>query len=129
MDENEGMEGHVIQGLDVLDVLGFISKKQKRFLAIGLNELEEIFRIHDIKNLNELEKICKELELERDSEEFQVLEKLILLDRDSEEFQLVRKLILDLVNEYTRSILRVIFGDIETLKYKEPKKEEPRVYE
>jgi hypothetical protein len=103
--------------------------EKKRFLAIGLNELEEIFRIHDAKSLIQLEKIYETLELEKDSDEFQSLEKLILLDKDSDEFQLVRKLILDLVNEYTRSILRVIFGDIETLKYKEPKKEEPRVYE
>lgn len=88
MDEERGTEGVVIQGLDVIDVLKFIDKKQKRFLAISLNELEDIFEAAGI-------------------------------GRDSDEFQLVRKLILDLVNEYTRSILRVIFGDIEHLKYKE----------
>ena len=40
MNEDRGTEGVVIQGLDVLDVLKFIDKKQGRFLAISLNELE-----------------------------------------------------------------------------------------
>lgn len=91
MDENRGVEGVVIQGLDVLDVLGFVDKKKQRFLAISLNDLEEIFQAHG-------------------------------LSKNSEEFQLVRKLILDLVNEYTRSVLRVIFGDIEYLRYEDPNK-------
>ena len=95
MDEDKGWEGHIVQGLDVLDILGFVDKKQKRFLAISLNELEEIFDAAGIS-------------------------------RNSQEFQLVRKLILDLVNEYTRSILRVIFGDIESAKYK-PTKETPKI--
>lgn len=34
---------------------------------------------------------------------------------DSEEFQAIRKLYLDSQNNYTRSVLRVIFGDIEHL--------------
>ncbi len=93
MDEETGTDGHVVAGLDVLDILRFIAKKQKRFLAIALNELEEIFETAG-------------------------------MERNSKEFQLIRKLILDLVNEYTRSILRVIFGDIEHLKYKE----EPNKY-
>lgn len=91
MDENRGTDGVVIQGLDVLDVLKFVDKKKQRFLAISLNDLEEIFESHGI-------------------------------DKNSEEFQLVRKLILDLVNEYTRSVLRVIFGDIEYLRYEDPNK-------
>jgi hypothetical protein len=90
MDETSGTEGVVIQGLDVLDVLGFVNKKKQRFLAISLNDLEEIFEAKG-------------------------------MDRNSEEFQLVRKLILDLVNEYTRSVLRVIFGDIEHLRYEDKK--------
>ena len=90
MDEDKGWEGHIVQGLDVLDILGFVNKKQARFLAISLNELEEIF---------DAAKISK----------------------NSQEFRLVRKLILDLVNEYTRSILRIIFGDIESAKYKPPR--------
>lgn len=91
MEENRGTEGVVIQGLDVLDVLGFVDKKKQRFLAISLNDLEEIFESHG-------------------------------MSRNSEEFQLVRKLVLDLVNEYTRSVLRVIFGDIEYLRYEDPNK-------
>ena len=93
MDEDKGLDGHIVQGLDPIDILKFIAKKQARFLAISLNELEEIFDAAGIS-------------------------------RDSQEFQYTRKLILDLVNEYTRSILRLIFGDIETLKYQEKKKED-----
>jgi hypothetical protein len=96
MDEERGTEEHVVAGLDVLDILGFMDKKKKRFLAIALNELEEIYDAAGIS-------------------------------RDSPEFQYTRKLILDLVNEYTRSILRLIFGEIETEKYveKKEKEEEP----
>lgn len=95
MDEERGRDGHVVQGLDVLDILGFMDKKKKRFLAISLNELEEIFDAADIS-------------------------------RDSPEFQYTRKLILDLVNEYTRSILVLIFGKIETEKYIEKKEPEDK---
>jgi len=93
MDEERGKDGHVVAGLDVLDILRFMGKKKDRFLAIALNELEEIFDAAGIS-------------------------------RDSQEFQYTRKLILDLVNEYTRSILRLIFGEIETEKYKEKKEPE-----
>ncbi len=92
MDEDKGWEGHIVQGLDVFDIVGFIDKKLNRFLAIALNELEEIFEAAGIS-------------------------------KDSQEFQLVRKLILDLLNEYTRSVLRIIFGDIESAKYKFPPKQ------
>jgi len=71
--------GVIIQGLDVLDVIGFIETKNKKFQAILLNDLEQI------------------------------------VDKDSEEFKLIRKLFLDGFNNYTRSILRLIFGDIEHL--------------
>lgn len=71
--------GVVIQGLDVLDVVRFIGKKNKKFQAILLNDIEDV------------------------------------LGSDSQEYKLVRKLILDGFNNYTRSVLRVIFGDIEHL--------------
>jgi hypothetical protein len=71
--------GVVIQGLDVLDVVRFIGKKNKKFQAILLNDIEDV------------------------------------LGADSQEYKLVRKLILDGFNNYTRSVLRVIFGDIEHL--------------
>jgi hypothetical protein len=38
-----------------------------------------------------------------------------ILPADSEEFKMIRKLFLDGYNDYTRSILRIIFGDIEYL--------------
>ena len=66
-----------IDGLDLFDLISFISKKNKRFLAIMLAEVEEI------------------------------------VGKDSEEYQLLRKVILDGFNDYTRSIVRIIFGDIE----------------
>ncbi len=81
MERNENIksEGVVIQGLDVIDVIRFIIKKNKKFEAIILSELEEI------------------------------------LDPKSDEFNLIRKLFLDGFNDYTRSIFRVIFGDVEHL--------------
>jgi len=69
--------GHIIQGLDTIDAAKIISKKNSKFLAIGLQELEES------------------------------------LDKDSEEFNTIRKLFLDNFNDYTRSIMRIIFGEIE----------------
>jgi len=38
-----------------------------------------------------------------------------LLGRNSKEFRVIRKLILDSTNDYTRSVLKIIFGDIEGL--------------
>lgn len=70
-------QGVIIQGLDLIDITTFISKKNKKFQAILLADLEEV------------------------------------LGRDSEEFAIVRKLVLDGFNNYTRSIVRAIFGDIE----------------
>lgn len=64
-----------IQGLDILDVVGFVSKKNKKYQAILLQDIEEI------------------------------------LNKDSEDYTRVRKLILDSFNSYTRSVLRVIFGN------------------
>ncbi len=65
----------VIQGLDLLDVVEFVSKKNKKYQAILLQDIEEV------------------------------------LGRDSEEYLAIRKLILDSLNNYTRSVLRVIFGN------------------
>jgi len=74
-----GDRGVIIQGLDLIDIVTFISKKNKKFQAILLSELEET------------------------------------LGKDSKEYTLVRKLVLDGFNNYTRSIVRAIFGDIEYL--------------
>ncbi len=43
----------------------------------------------------------------------QEVEKLV--DKDSPEFEPLRKAILDETNNYTRSVIRIIFGDIEYL--------------
>lgn len=66
-----------IDGLDLFDLISFISKKNKRFIAIILAETEEI------------------------------------VGKDTEEYIALRKIILDGFNDYTRSIVRIIFGDIE----------------
>ena len=70
----------IIQGLDILDVIGFISRKNRRFQAVTLQEIENI------------------------------------LPKNSKEFKVIRKIVLDNYNDYTRSILRIIFGDIEHLE-------------
>jgi hypothetical protein len=71
-----------IEGLDMIDVLNFIDKKKKKFIAIMLSELE----------LN--------------------------YDEKSEEYKFLRKVILDGMNDYTRSLLRVLFGEVEGLVQK-----------
>ena len=38
-----------------------------------------------------------------------------ILDKDSKEFKFVRKVFLDTVNNFARSVLRAIFGDVEHL--------------
>jgi hypothetical protein len=69
----------IIEGLDVIDVVRYITKKKDKFIAIVLAELEETF------------------------------------DRDSDEYKFVRKVFLDAFNDYTRSLMRTIFGNIEGL--------------
>ena len=66
-----------IDGLDLFDLISFINKKNKRYQAVILADVEEI------------------------------------LGKDSEEFKIIRKLFLDGFNDYTRSIVRIVFGDIE----------------
>ena len=70
-------KGVVVQGLDLIDIITFISKKNKKFQAITLSEYEEI------------------------------------LDKNSAEFKAIRKVTLDNYNNYTRSVVRAIFGDVE----------------
>lgn len=67
--------GRIITGLDLLDIIGFIGRKNKSYQAILLSDIEEI------------------------------------LGKDTKEFSQIRKLILDGFNNYTRSVLRVIFGN------------------
>lgn len=67
----------IVKGMDVLDLVDFIARKNKKSQAIVLSQLEEI------------------------------------LGRDSSEYSKVRKIFLDTMNDYTRSVLTTIFGDIE----------------
>jgi hypothetical protein len=66
-----------IDGLDLFDLITFISKKNKRFIAIILADIEEI------------------------------------VGKDSDTYQQIRKIVLDGFNDYTRSVVRIVFGDIE----------------
>lgn len=68
-----------IEGLDLVDVVDFVTRKKNKFAAICLSELEEV------------------------------------MDKDSKEFKIMRKIVLDTLNDYTRSIMRILFGDIEGL--------------
>jgi len=76
MEENRGV---VIQGLDLMDIIKFVARKNKKYQAMLLNDLEEV------------------------------------LPPESEEYKAARKLFLDCFNNYTRSVLRAIFGDVEHL--------------
>lgn len=71
-----------IEGLDIIDVIDFVTKKRRKFLAILLSELEEV------------------------------------LDHETDEYAQVRKIILDGFNDYTRSVMRALFGDVEGLVQK-----------
>lgn len=75
--------GVILQGIDLLDVLRFVMKKNKKYQATLLNAIEELFN---------------------DDPEAKVLF-----------YGKIRKLYLDSQNNYTREILKVIFGDIEYL--------------
>jgi len=68
----------LIEGLDVIDVLGEMGRKTRKFAAIFLNDLDEL--VSDPKLKKE-----------------------------------IRKLFLDTLNNYTRSVIVMIFGDIEGL--------------
>jgi hypothetical protein len=77
------MEAQVkIEGLDVIDVVEYITRKRNKFIAIMLSDLEE------------------------------------QMDEGSNEYKYVRKVILDGMNDYTRSMMRTLFGDVEGLVMK-----------
>lgn len=67
-------KGVIIQNLDLIDIVGFINRKNKKFQASMLQEMET------------------------------------LLGKDSKEFSSIRHIVLDGLNEYTRLILKAIFG-------------------
>lgn len=75
------MAGEIIKGLDLLDIIDYIGRKNKKYLAMLLQDVEDV------------------------------------LDKDSTEFKRVRNLILGNYNNYTRSVLRAIFGtDFENVR-------------
>lgn len=66
-----------IEGLDIIDLVEEIDKKDRRFKAVCLQALEETTNL------------------------------------SPEEFKMVRKIILDSMSSYTRSLVRMLFGEIE----------------
>ena len=66
--------GEIKIGLDLVDLVHGISRKNKKFSAILLSDMENI------------------------------------LGKDSDQFKEIRALVLDSYNAYTRSLLRIIFG-------------------
>jgi hypothetical protein len=70
-----------LDGLDLFDVMNLSDKKMKKFIALTLQELEQVE------------------------------------DLSPEQFKMIRKLILDGFNEYTRSLLRALLGDVEVAPY------------
>jgi len=67
--------GVIIEGIDVLEVVGFLNSKNKKYLAMLLNDIEDI------------------------------------LPKHSDEYQKIRKEVLDKFNQYTRSVVEVLFGE------------------
>jgi len=65
------------QGIDVLDLVGFIGRLTKRYQANLLTEIEDV------------------------------------VDPSSDEYSQIRKLVLDSTNNFSRSVVKVIFGDVE----------------
>jgi len=72
-------QNRVISELNVLDVVKYIGRKNKRLQAILLQKFEEA------------------------------------LGQDNKNYPEIRKFILDEVNNYTRAVVRQIFGDVEFL--------------
>jgi len=70
-------QNRVISELNVLDVVKYIGRKNKRLQAILLQKFEEV------------------------------------LGQDNKNYPEIRKFILDEVNNYTRAVVRQIFGEIE----------------
>ncbi len=71
-----------IEGLDIIDVVRYISRKKDKFIAIVLADLEEV------------------------------------MDKETNEYKFIRKVFLDGFNDYTRSIMRTLFGNVEGLVMK-----------
>ncbi len=76
------MTGQVIKGVDILDIIENINKRNKKYQAKFLEGLEQIL-------------------IEKDGD---------YTDETSEKYNKIRKLFLDESNDYFRSTLKTIFG-------------------
>lgn len=89
-----------VNGFGLLDLMATIKRRQNRYLALILNDLEEYL-----------------LNVEDESDEF--LESPETLEHRQEVFERSRKYILDTFNDYTRSVFSVLLGeDIENLNFR-----------
>lgn len=70
------VSGIIINGLDLLDIIRFIKKTNRKYLAIILSQIES-------------------------------------LDLSDEVYSKIRKFLLDSFNNYTRTIVYTIFGDVD----------------
>jgi hypothetical protein len=70
----------IVSGLDLIDVIELTDKKLKKYIAITLQDLEELFEEQGYT---------------------------------PDHFKFFRKIILDGFNNYTRSLMRILLGDIE----------------
>jgi hypothetical protein len=67
--------GSIFEKVDVVDLIGFVKRKNRSYQRAALDGLEQVF------------------------------------DKDSPEYKRARGIFLDSFNDYTRSILQLIFGD------------------
>lgn len=74
-DKERYASSNIIQEMDLIDVIYFVGKKNRKYQAILLHDIEEV------------------------------------MGKDNPKYAEVRKLILDAFNNYTRSMLRIIFGN------------------
>jgi hypothetical protein len=74
-------------------------------------EHEKVFQEVDVFDL------LREIGVRNKTLNAKVLQELEKYVRDGDEFMLLRKFILDEQNSYTRSIVRLIFGDIEFMNF------------
>lgn len=82
-DEVSSREGVVIQGLDLIDIISIVDKKKRKYLALMLQDVEEV--------------------LKPTSPEFKIVRKIILDNVNSYTRSLVRSLLGDIeIERYSR---------------------------
>lgn len=83
INENDNREGVVIQGLDLIDIISIVDKKKRKYLALMLQDVEEV--------------------LKPTSPEFKIVRKIILDNVNSYTRSLVRSLLGDIeIERYSR---------------------------